>query len=211
MSAIEKMLTGHLEMAAFIKLLKTDESLRGEIRSFVPSEAIHDSKHAFWKDISHSVLEQYDFDFLKLLFKICRFDGTLGDNLNIFSTISCAYYYYVPHLSCTDYYQNAFRLYLEAIGEYYEGPEVTQLLNQIVSDALQFKTKEQKIKEIRSKLKCMFHIDGTKRPYWIQGGEWPMGKYSPMQFIKQEKITEGKQYIFQDVDTGETRLVRQYY
>ena len=50
-----------------------------------------------------------------------------------------------------------------------------------------------------------------KRPCWIQGGEWPMGKNSPMQYIGRSKIPDGVKYIFQDVDTGEIREIEQFY
>ena len=211
MNAIEQMLTKQMDMSDFTKFLNTDESIQEVIRGFVPKEAICDSNHAFWQNISQSVVQEYDFDYLEFLRGLCRFNGTLGDNLNIFSIVSRAYRYYAPHLDYTTYYNDAFRLYLKAVGEYYEGPEVTHILNQIVSDALSIKPKSKCIKEIRLKLKEVFHIVGTKRPYWIQGGEWPMGKHSPMKFIGQSKIPDGKQYFFQDVDTGETRSVEQYY
>lgn len=211
MNAIEQMLTGQIHISDFVKHLNTDEHIREIIRGLVPEEAIHDDSHAFWGNISRDILRKFDFNYLSLLLGSCRFDGTLGDNLNIFSIVGQAYHYYAPQLDYTTYYKDAFCLYLEAVGEYYEGPEVTPILNQIVTDVLSIKSKSQRIKKIRIKLKEEFHIDGTKRPYWIQGGEWPMGKYSPMQYIGRSKIPNGAQYIFQDVDTGETHVVKQYY
>ena len=156
-------------------------------------------------------MKEYDFDYLRLLLKLCRFDGSLGDNLNIFAFLDAVYGYYAPHLNCTTYYRDAFRFYLDGVGEYYEGPEVTGLLNQLVLEALPIKPKSKGIKELRAKLKEIFHIEGTKRPYWIQGGQWPMGQNSPMQFVGRRKISQGICYNFQDVDTGELREVVQYY
>ena len=192
MYLIEQMLTGQMKMSDFIILLKSDKSLQEIIRGFVPQEAIGNRSHAFWKEMS-------------------RFDGTIRDNLNIFYNIRCAYLYYKPDLCCTNKYFDAHDRYLAAVGEYYEGPEVTQTLNKIVEDALFITPKSKSIKEIRAKLKEVFHISDKKRPYWIQGGEWPMGKNSPMQYISRSKIPDGVKYIFQDVDTGEIREIEQFY
>ena len=38
-----------------------------------------------------------------------------------------------------------------------------------------------------------------------------MGKNSPMQYISRSKIPDGVKYIFQDVDTGEVRVIEQFY
>ena len=100
---------------------------------------------------------------------------------------------------------------MDAVGNYYEGPEVTTLLNRIVLEALPIKPKSKRAKLLREKLKETFHVIGRNRPYWIQGGDWPMGKNSPMQYIGKSKIADGVQYEFRDVDTGETRFVEQFY
>ena len=70
---------------------------------------------------------------------------------------------------------------------------------------------EKGIRKNVENLKKAFHIEHSKRPYWIQGGEWPMGKNSPMQYISRSKIPDGVKYIFQDVDTGEIREIEQFY
>lgn len=211
MYLIEQMLTGQMKVSDFIILLKSDKSLQEIIRGFVPQEAIGNRSHAFWKEMSYDALLERNFNFLRLVTDLARFDGTIRDNLNIFYNIRCAYLYYKPDLCCTNKYFDAHDRYLAAVGEYYEGPEVTQTLNKIVEDALFITPKSKSIKEIRAKLKEVFHISDKKRPYWIQGGEWPMGKNSPMQYISRSKIPDGVKYIFQDVDTGEIREIEQFY
>ena len=92
-----------------------------------------------------------------------------------------------------------------------KGLDKEELLEQIVREALLLSPKSKRIKEIRENLKKAFHIEHSKRPYSIQGGEWPMGKNSPMQYISRSKIPDGVKYIFQDVDTGEIREIEQFY
>ena len=211
MNAIEEMLTGEMDMCVFTNLLKSDQSVQETIRNLVPQNAIENKEHPFWENISYDVLRKYNFDYLRFVLTLCHLDGTLGENLNIFSMIKRAYLFYSPELNCTTYYDDAYNLYLEAVGEYYEGSEVAQLLEQIVLDALPVFPKSKRIKEIRERLKKAFHIEHSKRPYWIQGGAWPMGKNSPMQYNGRARIPDGVKYTFQDVDTGEIRVVEQFY
>lgn len=208
---IEQMLTGEMPMPEFIRRLRTDSELQDTIRHLVPPEAVNNRGHAFWARISYRALEEDGFDFLRHLYGICHFDGGIGDNLDLFGSIRAAYRFYKPNLNYTSQYTDEYNTYLDAVGEYYEGPEVTELLNQIVTEALPIKPKRKREKMLREKLKETFHVVGKKRPYWIQGADWPMGKNSPMQYIGSEKIEDGVQYVFRDVDTGETRIVEQFY
>lgn len=211
MQIIEQMLTGQLPMSEFTQALQTDRALQDTIRHFVPEEAKNDPHHPFWNRIAYSVLKLFDFDYLAFVLALSRFDGTIGDALNIFSFFEDAYMYYHPEIVCTTAYYEAHSLYLDAVGSFYEGPEVTQLLNQLVTEELPVKSKSKQMKLLRGKLKEAFHIVGNKRPYWIQGGEWPIGKNSPMQYIGRNKIPDGIQYVFRDVDTDTIRMIEQYY
>ena len=65
---------------------------------------------------------------------LTRFDGIIADARNIFSFFERAYRYYHPEIVCTTAYYEAHDLYLDAAGSFYEGPEVTQFLNQIVME-----------------------------------------------------------------------------
>lgn len=211
MQIIEQMLTGQLPMSEFTQALQKDQALRDTIRHFVPQEAKKDPRHPFWNRITYSVLEQYNFDYLAFVLALTRFDGTIGDALNIFSLFEDTYKYYHPEIVCTTEYYEAHGLYLDAVGSFYEGPEVTQFLNQIVMEELPVKSKSKQIKLLRGKLKEAFHVVDNKRPYWIRGGEWPMGKNSPMQYIGRNKIPDGIEYVFRDVDTDTIRMIEQYY
>ena len=211
MKIIEQMLTGQMPMSEFVRLLRTDCALQEEIRCLVPQEAVNNRDHVLWTKMAYSAVAKYNFDYFEFLMTHSRFDGTLGDNLNIYYNISIVYQCYKPELNYTTQYNEAFGTYLDAVGNYYEGPEVTTLLNRIVLEALPIKPKSKRAKLLREKLKETFHVIGRNRPYWIQGGDWPMGKNSPMQYIGKSKIADGVQYEFRDVDTGETRFVEQFY
>ena len=51
----------------------------------------------------------------------------------------------------------------------------------------------------------------NKRPRWIQNAEWPAGKNSPMKYLYRKSISDGSEYYFEDVDTGEVRKIVQFY
>lgn len=211
MKVIEQMLTGKLTMSEFAQILLKDKGVQEEIRRLVPAEAKNNQQHSFWDRISFATLEKFNFDYLAFLLSLSRFDGTLGDNLNIFSLIKIAYDYYRPELKYTTEYSEAHEVYLDAVSSYFEGPEVALLLNRLVMDALPVTPKSKRVKLLRDLLKESFHVVDNKRPYWIQGGEWPMGKNSPMQYVERRRISDGIRFIFRDIDTGEIRLVDQYY
>lgn len=74
----------------------------------------------------------------------------------------------------------------------------------------EFKSKSQRKKELRKKLKEAFHIEGTKCPRWVQGAEWPMGQNSPMEYLSRSKKGAAVIFTFRDVDTGEICEVEQF-
>ncbi len=55
------------------------------------------------------------------------------------------------------------------------------------------------------------HIVPRKVPTWVQEPDWPMGKNSPMEYIDRKKDGDLVQFRFRDVDTGEKKIVEQFY
>lgn len=208
---LEQMLAGKMAMCTFTSLLRTNDRLQMYVRDLIPSEAINSGQHDFWKRISYDAFRRNQFDFIKFLYSLCRFDESVGDNLNIFSFMKNVYTYSHPDFKCTTLYQEAFDLYLDVVKDCYDGPEVRHIVDQIIHEALLRKTKKEKIQFANDSISSKFHLAGKKRPRWIQGAEWPMGMYSPMEFVSQCRSTESVQYQFIDVDTKEVRFVEQFY
>lgn len=211
MNIIEQMLTGEMEMKNFIQLIHTDTNLQNEIRALVPEDAINNESHALWKKIAYPTFRKHNFDLISVLSWICKYDGTIGDNLNIWSTIKTVYAYHNPGLLCTNIYDEASSLYLDVIQDCYDGPEVKHIVEAIVHNALQYKTKKMRIETAKKDVREAFHLEGKKRPYWIQGPEWPMGIQSPMKFISRKRVGELVQFCFVDVNTAESKIVEQFY
>ena len=73
------------------------------------------------------------------------------------------------------------------------------------------KTKKAQRLYAKEKLGELFHIADNKKPRWIQGGEWPMGTRSPMQYVKRTSGGDCAHFHFKDVDTDQIRIITQYY
>lgn len=208
---IESMLIGKIEMREFIQTIQEDHQAMESIVNIIPQEAINNRNHELWKNISYDWARMCGFNAWEGICNICRFDDSIGDNLNIWGTLHAIYSYSYPNLPYTTKYHDIHTIYLEAIGDYYGGPEVKDIIESIIVDSLELKTKSQRIKYAKEKIKNTFHVVDNKKPWWIQGAEWPRGVNSPMQFIDKKRRGEEVHYSFRDVDTEEIRTVIQYY
>ena len=208
---IQQMLSNQISMRAFLDVAFSNPDLISYINALVPEDAKDNPQHPFWAITCYDTIKKYDYKPWNFIKKIARFDGSLGDNLNIFDTIRRFYCYSHPDFQCTEKYEEEFGLLLDVAGERYGGSEVDRLINDIIAQYVSVTPKTRRIREAKEKLALTFHGVGKKRPYWINGAEWPMGTLSPMQYIDAKPIDDGKVYRFLDVDTGEIREVVQYY
>ena len=168
-----------------------------ELRGLVPDDAIGVPEHPFWESQMPKPRRSSSY--------------SVGDYLNVFGVLEYAYSYWHPDFNFTDKYQQDYSLYLDAFGDYFEGPEVEHIVKKIVEEVYDVKPNSKRLSEAKRKIKIMFHVEGNRRPRWIQGPEWPYGKHSPMKYISRKEIPDGMAYLFEDVDTGEQRTVEQYY
>ncbi len=109
---------------------------------------------------------------------------------------------------------------MDVCPEYVEGNEIDEasIIEAIIAQVPESLPKGKRKKQIKDLIKKEFHIEGTKYPRWIQGGEWPVSKSGkPMRFVEQKR-KKGKGlenmlytiYVFEDVDTLEKRTVEQF-
>ena len=209
-AVIEQVLAGDLEMDTFLQKLENDEKLQTYIYNFVPKEAKNDPNHNFWRVVPYKTMRENDFNYYKFLFWGLS-NNKYGNQLNIFSKLQRAYLYYYPGFVCTSRYDDVFDLYLDAIQDCFDGPEVQHVIECIIDDALQFRFKGQRKKYAQTAIKECFLLESKKRPRWVHGPEWPMGINSPMTFVSQKKVGDKVQFIFRDSDTEEFRVIEQFY
>ena len=109
---------------------------------------------------------------------------------------------------------------LDACPEYIGGVEVEEagIIEDILDSVPETLSESKRIKEVKSRIKKAFHVSGIIYPRWVQEAEWPVSPNGkPMKFVKQKrkkgKAYEGMLYTlfyFEDVDTGEERIVEQF-
>ena len=109
---------------------------------------------------------------------------------------------------------------MDVCPEYIEGQEIDEagIIEAIIEQVPESLPKSKRKKQIIELIKKEFHIEGTKYPRWVQGGEWPVSKNGkPLRFVEQKR-KKGKDYenmlytiyIFEDVDTLEVRTIEQF-
>jgi hypothetical protein len=109
---------------------------------------------------------------------------------------------------------------MDVCPEYIEGQEIDEagIIEAIIEQVPESLPKAKRKKQIIELIKKEFHIEGTKYPRWVQGGEWPVSKNGkPLRFVEQKR-KKGKDYenmlytiyVFEDVDTLEVRTIEQF-
>ncbi len=116
-----------------------------------------------------------------------------------------------PQTVFTKFYDDEEDYYMDTPGDYLGGIEVDGFIYEILMQYPRTLGKRTRKKNAKAHLQKAFHIQLNKYPRWIQEPEWPMGTCSPMQYLSTKRQGERVQFIFQDVDTKDIRIVEQYY
>jgi len=104
----------------------------------------------------------------------------------------------------------------DACPQYIGGPEVNHLLDALLEEIPAELSKAKRVKLYKEKVKSLFPMAGKKYPRWVQEAEWPLAPSGkPMRFVEQKKGKDYKttmqtHFLFEDVDTGETRTIEQF-
>lgn len=95
---------------------------------------------------------------------------------------------------------------------------IDEIIDNIIASIPENLSKTARIKIGKEKIRESFPCKTKKHPYWVQNAEWQISASGkPMRFIE-EKRKKGKEYknmlykeyYFEDVDTGEIRIVEQF-
>ena len=213
MNPIEAMLKGKLDLTDFMQQYRIDDELYAQVQALIPPEAVNDESHEFWNN--HSVLRDglscYHYDVRDMLFSHCGYGETEQDRLEIFYTIRDLYFSSHPAFRCTTKYEDDIFFREDIAGETYGGRDVEHLIDEIAKNTVDIRPKGERKKEAKRQLEALFRTAEGRKPRWLQGPAWPMGKRSPMIFVSQKRIPDGVDYTFKDADTDEVSVVREYY
>ena len=129
-------------------------------------------------------------------------------------------FYIAQEILKDEHLHNKASFMMDVCPEYIEGQEIDEagIIEAIIEQVPESLPKAKRKKQIIELIKKEFHIEGTKYPRWVQGGEWPVSKNGkPLRFVEQKR-KKGKEYaqmlytqfFFEDVETGEIRVIDQF-
>lgn len=212
MKIIKDFLLGKCDVTTFMQHYMSNSELYEYIQNLIPKTALGDPDHEYWKKcIVRNGLECYNFDVREMLFSHCGFGELEENQREIFNTIRALYVWVNPKQKCTKLYDDRIDFYIDLEDNCFGGPEVNHIVKSIANEYLAVTPKPVRRKEAKIKIEQVFHIEGKTKPHWLHGPQWPMGKSSPMAFVAQKKVGSSVYYEFKDVDTGDTRIIKQYH
>ena len=129
----------------------------------------------------------------------------------VYSIVATAVLAAYPNAASTRYYQRNSDYHYKAMGRSIGGKKVAAYANTILDQFHVTMKAVDRVKAGKEALWAAFHIKDRKFPRWAQEADWPMGKNSPMEYLGQHRDGELVALRFRDVDTGEIRVVEQFY
>lgn len=200
---------GMVSVEDFIIEWKQNPKLRKWIQSLVISKSVNKYPRS-----TQCCLEEKNFSVEACLNDwISSFFIEIGDQLNIHSVISdivCAVY---PEVIPTTRYRDEYRFFLTVMGDCLGGPEVDNIIWEIVKSYPAEMGRTKRKKAVKEKLKEVFHLEKGRYPIWVQDAEWPAYEGRPMQYVSRKHVGDSDLvlFTFRDVETGKTRVVEQCY
>lgn len=209
-------LAGKIAPSDYETLIEKNDALYQWIQELVPEG----KQFSYCTPPSHE-LNYYPYDIRNVMKVHERLDygGPKG---------SLGYHYYI-HQEIADLVKMAFpemsidvdvrpqilnRLRITACPRYIGGTEVAQnnILGQVLSDISMEWTPQKQVKAAKERIKAAFHIEGNRYPHWIQEPEWPVNNGIPMKYLETIPINkEFVQHIFVDTETGEVRMIQDFF
>lgn len=99
MNAIERYLDGSLDVTDFVYLLNNNNLLQNEVRFLLPEKVKNDKSDPFWNNNLYSSYKEVNFDTFELLKRLCHFDNSFGDNVNLYYYLLDVYKINHPDIS----------------------------------------------------------------------------------------------------------------
>lgn len=212
-------LTGALSFEDFMKeFVRNPEIVQwlDDIGNFQPEIPKDFPKDFFLQILYKAIRDSFDGHAMKFIQHNSYQDPeihhhTISEKYCHFSTIQTVVLSAFPKLKCTRMYKQDETFCDKAVSRSIGGQEVIPFLDQVLSQFPRTMKAADRVKAGRAAVQEAFHIHDRKFPCWPQEPEWPMGKNSPMEYLGRHKDGELVQLRFRDVDTGEERIVEQYY
>ena len=208
---VEKFLNGNIEVSEFVISLKEKVDLQETINSLIPIDARQNKNHQIWEGYSYEACKRELFDLSRHLLSFTDPENIMGWGLNVWATLNHFYQFVYPDFIPKAQYREKYRLYLDLCGDTYDGSEVRPFIAAIINELWEVPQKTMRKRMGKEEIKKYFRLKEGKKPYWVQGADWPMGEHEPMIFCCQKRNGEKVTYYFEDSESGAMRQVIQYY
>lgn len=224
MKVVFDYLSGAIGWKEFMDAVLADDSVINWLQGLIPEGAeiidipkgngqLRGSSHPFWNMSDRAFMAKMpDTVSMEHFFKEQNHYKTSGGRLNayvwIYKLVKKVYPDIEEHM---EVYRDEFIFNLDTCGECYASRETEEYIDRIVSECYYLPlSKTQRKKICKERLKVAFSVEDGKRPYWVQGSLWPMGRHRPMKYLSRKKDGERYEYRFIDVDTGEERIIEDF-
>ena len=209
MQRIVDFVSGKLTYVQFEELFTADPTVWDVAQTLLTPEIMNNNNHPFWSKSNRSRLECNNYS---VQYACLSFGYDLVGRVITHRLLGELVSYQYPDIVLRDPPDVSTDDLREKIGmDYLGGPEVDSLVDKLVQSKDDTISATKFIREAKQQLRILFHLVPRKYPRWIQEPDWPMGKHSPMKYVDQKKTGELVEYFFQDVDTDEMKVVKQYY
>ena len=209
MQRIVDFVSGKLSYVQFEELFTADPTVWDVAQTLLTPEIMNNNNHPFWSKSNRSRLECNNYS---VQYACLSFGYDLVGRVITHRLLGELVSYQYPDIVLRDPPDVSTDDLREKIGmDYLGGPEVDSLVDKLVQSKDDTISATKFIQEAKQQLRVLFHLVPRKYPRWIQEPDWPMGKHSPMKYVDQKKTGELVEYFFQDVDTDEMKVVKQYY
>jgi len=199
---------GKYSFAEFEALFNLHPEIWDRVQELLTQEMIADPAHPVWDRSMRMRLESNSFAVRAACLSFGY--GQMGQGVT-WEIISRLVRFHFPDAKIREPVEESVGDLMGRLGLDLGGPEVDDLIRQIVDEYRDVRPAKERNKLLKQKLKEAFHLKPRKKPDWAQEPEWPMGERSPMEFVSKEQEGDLVRYLFRDVDTGAERIVEQYY
>ena len=190
---------GLLSHAEFEAELYLHPKLWDELQALMPEDASNPDS-AFWHLFPNRKLLETERYRVKQALLAFGWRGSLAHAL-----VSALVRYHDPSVEIREAIDDSDVSFLERNNlDYIGGPEVDVFVRELLlrDTDCSNQLKKQHIREA-------FHIQGRKRPRWVQEPEWPFQNGKPLWFVFQSHNGDLFEYLFDDPESGEQFTVTQ--
>lgn len=201
---------GRVEARDFMLRFRDDPALAEWLQSIVPEGKVAymtdpDAMEWMLVEIPYDIHRQLDSDIAEL--------EKIGKQYNVHCEISRLILEVFPDdgIKKSNKVEKRFDFLLKNCPRSVGGPEADAYIGKILNEIPEDLPNKTRVQMFRARIKEEFHLDGKRYPYWLQEAEWPFNNGKPMRYASQASKGEMRFYLFEDVETGEERVVFQSY